>query len=104
MTQARRNHYNPCFWTALWNREYFRAFVNGEATNARAQPVSALNIRGNKILEATVATLFYDTDVAVAPITPESMVRFAERYHPDKAAASTAISLKCCVTSAFSKN
>src|SRR5436190_497227 len=24
-----RNHYNPCFWVALWNKSYFQAWQSG---------------------------------------------------------------------------
>ncbi len=29
MKLTKRNHYNPCFWTALWNESYYQQVVSG---------------------------------------------------------------------------
>jgi hypothetical protein len=69
-----RNHYNPCFWTALWNEAYFAKFCSGKEkeTHARQQYVYALNLRANRILETKVEAIHYHKDLGVAEITPES--------------------------------
>ena len=53
---TRRNHYNPCFWTALWNEDYFREYCSDTAggSSPRDQVVYALNLRAAKVLRTTV--------------------------------------------------
>ena len=73
-----RNHYNPCFWTALWNRAYFEAWRAGTADVARAreQTVYALNLRGDKIRQTNVDGVHFEKNLGVAEITPESAKDF----------------------------
>jgi hypothetical protein len=82
---AKRNHYNPCFWTALWDERFFNDFCVGEKKRGtpREQVVFTLNLRSNRIFETSVDALYYDKDVCFAPITPEPMLGFCERYFPD---------------------
>lgn len=83
---VKRNHYNPCFWTALWNPEYYDAFVEGVAGKGRArkQVVYVLNLLSCKIYQTTVDNVHYDKNLGVAELTPASMKRFAARWFPDK--------------------
>jgi len=76
-----RNHYNPCFWTALWNEAYFAKFCSGQErdTHARHQSVYSLNLRANRILETKVKAIHYHKDLGVAEITPESWKDFCVR-------------------------
>src|SRR5688500_4274646 len=84
-TPAERNHYNPCFWTALWNVEYFRMCSAVEPPGtARHQVLHALNLRADKILSISVERVHYDKHVGVAEITADSMRSFARRRFPDK--------------------
>jgi hypothetical protein len=84
---AKRNHYNPCFWTALWNQQFFTDFCAGrtERGSSREQLVFTLNLRGNKIFETKVENLHYDKGFGVAEITTASMLDFCQRRFPDKA-------------------
>ncbi len=83
---TKRNHYNPCFWTALWNRGYFEDWTAGRRAGevARDQSIFTLNIRADKILPTKVANVHYEKDLGVAEITPESMKRFCRRWHPQE--------------------
>jgi hypothetical protein len=83
---AKRNHYNPCSWTALWNRGYFDALRGGTATSLRArnQTVFALNLRADSIYQTTVGNVHYDKGLGWAKITPEEMKEFCRRRFPDK--------------------
>jgi hypothetical protein len=84
---TKRNHYNPCFWTALWNERFFNDFCAGEKRGTpREQVVFTLNLRSNRIFETSVDALYYDKDACVAPITPESVLGFCQRYFPDRLA------------------
>jgi hypothetical protein len=82
---AKRNHYNPCFWTALWNEQFFADYCGGtpNRTRARHQTVLTLNLRSNKIFTTSVENVRYDKDLGVAEITVPSMLRFSRRYYPD---------------------
>jgi hypothetical protein len=86
---AKRNHYNPCFWTALWNQQFFTDFCAGKTARgqSRAQVVHTLNLRGNKIFETTVENVHCDKGLGLAKITTASMLDFCKRRFPDKAEA-----------------
>jgi hypothetical protein len=83
---TKRNHFNPCFWTALWNEEYFENWVRAEQSNTepREQLIFALNLRSNKIYKTKVANLFYEKNLGLAEITVESIKRFCLRWHPQE--------------------
>lgn len=51
-----KSHYNPCFWVALWNREYFQLFRENRETERRAreQKILALNLMSGKLLSTKV--------------------------------------------------
>ena len=83
-----RNHYNPCFWVALWNEAYFEAWQSGSAAalgRARAQAVWVLNLRSDRVYESSVEGVHYQKGFGVAEITAESMVDWCQRWHPAKA-------------------
>jgi hypothetical protein len=81
---TKRNHYNPCFWTALWNEDYYIRYCSGRAGKyyPRQQPVYALNFQAGKILSTTVERVHFHKDLGVAEITPESAKRFCARWYP----------------------
>jgi hypothetical protein len=83
---TKRNHYNPCFWTALWNNEYFEAFMNGTTTSrpARQQVVHALNVRSGRVYATTVESVHYDKGLGLAEITPDAMKKFCRRRFPQE--------------------
>jgi hypothetical protein len=83
---TKRNHYNPCFWTALWNRAYFRSIREGAAVAgiARDHVVHTLNLRGDAVFPTTVGNVHYEKDLGVAPITPDSMKSFCRRWYPSE--------------------
>lgn len=85
MTFTKRNHYNPCFWTAHWNAEYHRVAVAGAQTSAaRTQRVHELSVKSDKVFESTVENVHYDKHLGVAEITREAAEDFVRRNHPDK--------------------
>ncbi|MCU7835622.1 MAG: hypothetical protein KZQ83_10270 [gamma proteobacterium symbiont of Taylorina sp.] len=86
MTFTKRNHYNPCFWTALWNSNYYECFLRGEEKSlvARDQTVNALNIKSDKITCRAVNDIHYEKNLGVAEITKISADSFVSRHHPDK--------------------
>jgi len=83
---TKRNHYNPCFWIALWNTHYYDSVISGAEVSgaARDQRVYALNVRSGRIRKTTVKNVHYDKNMGVAKLTPASMKRFAARWFPEK--------------------
>lgn len=83
MSITKRNHYNPCFWTALWNLNYYESFLKGKAGNLkpREQTVYALNVKSDNIFQTKVDDIHFDKNFGVAEITLDSMKRFVKRYH-----------------------
>ena len=83
---TKRNHYNPCFWTALWNRTYYKTLIHGETESekAREQIVSVLNFRSARVYKAKVDSVHYDKGLGIAEITPDSMKRFCRRWFPSE--------------------
>jgi len=69
---TKKNHYNPCFWTALWNIDYFNAFKNHCETKllARNQKVFSLNIKADKIIPTTTENVHFEKHLGIAEITP----------------------------------
>jgi hypothetical protein len=82
---AKRNHYNPCFWTAHWNQDYYRCAVSGTGQTgaARSQRVYALSVKTGEIFESAVEKVHFDKGLGVAEISREASEDFARRYHPD---------------------
>jgi hypothetical protein len=81
---TKRNHYNPCFWTALWNKSYFDQWRTGTARSgsAREQIVYSLNLRGNVVHLTKVDDVYFEKSLGIAEITPDSMRDFCWRRYP----------------------
>jgi hypothetical protein len=81
-----RNHYNPCFWTALWNEGYFESWASGVKSKEkpRKQVVYALNLRADRIFPTSVERVHFDKQLGIAEITAESMRDFTRRRHPEQ--------------------
>lgn len=86
MNVTKRNHYNPCFWTALWNSEYYQVAKDcaDHSLIARKQSVHALNVKSGTLLPTTVERVHYDKNLGVAEITLKAAADFTRRYHPDQ--------------------
>lgn len=79
-----RNHYNPCFWTALWNPIFYDAFVTSSSKpgEPREQRIYQLNVHADRILSTKFDNVHFHKDLGVAEITPESMKRYYKRNRP----------------------
>ncbi|MCO5196177.1 MAG: DUF4238 domain-containing protein [Anaerolineae bacterium] len=86
MEFTKRNHYNPCFWTAYWNQDYYKQSLSNsvDKVRAREQIVYALNVKSDKIYRTTVENVHFDKYLGVAEITLETAKEFCKRHHPDK--------------------
>jgi hypothetical protein len=83
---SKRNHYNPCFWTAHWNAEYLERALAGrrDGLDARQQRVFVLNLKSDKIYSATVENVHFDKNLGVAEITAEAAKDVCRRHFPDE--------------------
>jgi hypothetical protein len=86
ITETKRTHYNPCFWTAHWNPSYYASAILGNLTglSARKQAVFALNIKSGKIIDTSVERVHFDKTPGMAEITREAAETFCAKYHPEK--------------------
>jgi len=78
---TKRNHSNPCFWTAYWDTTYYESRVAGRdpETEARRTPVFALNVKANKIIPTVVDDVHFDKGMGQDTISPEAMRGFCKR-------------------------
>ena len=86
MSFSIRNHYNPCFWTAFWNNDFYETSLlqKSKSNNPRKQVVYSLNLRANKIIKTIVEDVHFDKNLATAEITPEAVKNFCKRNFPDE--------------------
>ena len=86
MEITKRNHYNPCFWTALWNPTYYNSFIKGKARNinSRMQFVYALSVKSDSIFRSKVDNIHFDKNLGVAEITLDNMKKFVNRHRPEE--------------------
>lgn len=84
MNLTKRNHYNPCFWTALWNESHYQRVVSNVdgGGSPRSQRIHALNIRSGAIYTTAVENVHFDKNLGLADITPDSMKNFCRRRFP----------------------
>lgn len=81
---TKRNHYNPCFWTAFWNPHFYDAYMTSGAIHSepREQRIHQLNVHADKILPTKFDNVHFHKDLGVAEITPASMKRYYKRNKP----------------------
>ncbi|MEK6751404.1 MAG: hypothetical protein AABZ00_03980 [Chloroflexota bacterium] len=86
MKITKRNHYNPCFWTALWNPDYFDSFIKGTSSKlgVREQMVYALSVKSGNIFHSKVDNIHFEKNLGMAEITFEASINFYKRYHPQE--------------------
>ncbi|MBB6135524.1 hypothetical protein HD842_003691 [Massilia aurea] len=86
MNITKRNHYNPCFWTALWNLTYYEKSIAGTISeeSARKQVVHVLNAKSQKIYPASVEVVHFDKNLGVAEISKSAAEDFVRRHHPNR--------------------
>ncbi len=86
MRFTKRNHYNPCFWTAHWNPGFLSSVLDRKVnfSEARTQQVYALSVKSNKVFRTTVENVHFDKHLGVAEISPEDAKDFCRRNFPDR--------------------
>src|SRR5262245_40302338 len=86
MQLTTKNHYNPCFWTAHWNRDYLARVLRGErgTCDVRSQQVFVLNVKADRIYKHAVENVHYDKNFGLAEISPEDAKDFCKRHFPEE--------------------
>jgi hypothetical protein len=83
---TKKNHINPCFWTAIWNRNYYEKFKVGNHINepSREQLLYFLETVSNKTLINKADNIHCEKNLGLAEMQPEKVKEFCKRYFPDE--------------------
>ena len=86
MKLTKRNHYNPCFWIALWNSYYYCEFANSNipSLSPRNYSVYSLSVKSGRVHKTKVDKIHYDKNLGVAEISRNAIEKFVKKYHPDQ--------------------
>ncbi len=86
MSLTKKNHINPCFWTAIWNKDYYDKFKADNHINipSRDQLLYFLESRSNKTLVDKAENIHYEKGLGLAEIKPEKAKEFCKRHFPEK--------------------
>ena len=86
MTITKRNHYNPCFWTAYWNDVYYNNKIKGteNSQKPREQFVYSLNLISEKVLTQKVENIFFEKSACIATLRQDEVLSYCERNFPEK--------------------
>ncbi|WP_179009704.1 DUF4238 domain-containing protein [Winogradskyella forsetii] len=76
MSITKKNHYNPCFWTAYWNHDYYHNHEYRKSANARNQKIQSLNLKGNKILPSKTEDVFFEKRMGLANVSENEVLDF----------------------------
>lgn len=86
MNLTERNHINPCFWTALWNKTYYDKYIEGikHTDSPRNQLLNYLEINSGQKLLLPAERIHFEKKLGYAKVTPTQMEEFVKKYYPDK--------------------
>lgn len=78
------SHFNPCFWSALWNESYLESIIRGDERRRipRDEVVFCYNLRSRKILKTKVSTIHKHKGLGFAEFTYESAKKYARSLKP----------------------
>ena len=82
---TKKNHFNPCFWTAYWNFEYLKSKRENQSfkDSVREIKVFCLNLKSDKILNSKTEDIFIEKRAGLALITPDAALDFTLRNFPE---------------------
>lgn len=67
MNPTKRNHINPCFWTAFWNPDYYTSYIKDDSQKRhREQKVYSLEFKAPKILFKKVEDIHFIEGLGIA--------------------------------------
>lgn len=84
---TKRTHYNPCFWTALWNKTYYTKVLDNEnaSLKVRKQKVYSLNIFMNEVRHIRTSETFFEKKLGLIDFDSNDIRKFVERNYPENA-------------------
>ncbi len=87
MKITKRTHYNPCFWTALWNQQYYKAVENQKnaSVRAREQKVYSLNLFNNEVQHKVTDQVFFEKHLGLVSFNEKDIEQFIKRNYPEDA-------------------
>lgn len=87
MTITKRTHYNPCFWTALWNQQYYEAVENQkhDSLRVREQKVYSLNLYNNEVHHKITDQVFFEKHLGLVSFNEKDIEQFIKRNYPENA-------------------
>jgi len=72
---TRNNHYNPCFWTAYWNNEYYAVRINNGSIQSRDVLLHYLNFNSDKIYVDKAKNIHFEKDLGIINFTIEEALK-----------------------------
>ncbi len=86
MTLTQKTHFNPCFWTALWNKNYYQNFIANRENElkCRNQKILTLNLKANKIIDSKTENVFFEKHTGLTDVTQKEIVDYCKKYFPEK--------------------
>jgi hypothetical protein len=80
MSITKKNHYNPCFWTAYWNYQYYHNEEYRRENSPRIQKIYSLNIKADNIFPQTTEKVFYEKRMGLAKINDDAILDFEDFF------------------------
>src|SRR5687768_13529014 len=82
---TKSNHINPCFWTALWNEDYFNDFMNNRKPRKRSreQAVYLLDLKIPKIIQQKTENIHTVEALGIAIVSGEELLNIRNLYAED---------------------
>jgi hypothetical protein len=81
VTPTKRNHINPCFWTALWNPAYFENFIAGRRTGKpREQMVYSLDFKVPKVIPLKVENVHFVEGLGITLLSESELLSLKNVY------------------------
>lgn len=86
MDITHRTHFNPCFWTAFWNKDYYEKYQKNPSIkkDCRKQIVYSLNLRAGNILKSKIENVHFEKGLGTSEITPDKARDYCKRVFPEK--------------------
>lgn len=82
---TKRTHFNPCFWSALWNARYFsdQASDSKSSKAAREQLLNYLEINSGKELKLKADDIHFEKHLGIAEIKVEKLKELYKNASPE---------------------
>ena len=84
MNTTIKTHYNPCFWTALWSKPYYKQIeeFGFSALKSRREKVYSLNLYSNEIRSLPTQNTFFEKYLGIADFNEDDVQEFIRNNYP----------------------